>query len=374
MNRAVSILAPPIVFVLAAALAGFSGAPGGINRVDPELALHRPLHGDVENMDCRGLNAALSRLERNILPDQPAPHRQCRDAVGINLLLEECDPFSGVSAYASRWAEDSPHDMLIWLVRQDETRIEFSRILFKEWAKSDVEAALAAVPRIPNTRLRAQALLTTLEVLCQNDMKRAREELLKPVGPFLPDWSGEYLFDGNCGRFTWYLFLALPEGRERTLVQAKLLASMYSICEPQDLWNQASEFRRREWFDAGFSSPMGDADAFDGLGGLMRERAEATGAREDVEKFLDDHGKTWARRDLAAALGWSGAHLKGVERVRVRRELFEVGAGDDFDTTLRIWKDLPDGYQKKSIADAMLRAVPDARKAEARAALQPIAE
>jgi hypothetical protein len=88
-----------------------------------------------------------------------------------------------------------------------------------------------------------------------------------------------------------------------------------------------------------------------------------------LESFLSSNGEAWAKRDLAGAVDWTQAHLKGKNRVEWCEKCFQAGIVQDFDATIRTWQDLPVGYAKKRIADAMLRATPDSRKAEAEALL-----
>jgi hypothetical protein len=165
------------------------------------------------------------------------------------------------------------------------------------------------------------------------------------------------------------MLLSLPPGEERT----HLLAGLLDRLDPPDahaLWKQASKSERREWVDAGFAPFMTRAPSFKGLDDLMRERVETSGDPAAAGKFIDSHGESWAKRDLAAALDWAQAHLKGKRRVECREKFFQVGIIQDFDATLRIWQNLPEGYLKVSAAEAIQRAVPDNRKAEAEAVLK----
>jgi hypothetical protein len=61
-------------------------------------------------------------------------------------------------------------------------------------------------------------------------------------------------------------------------------------------------------------------------------------------------------------------------RVEWSGKLFQTGIVADFAGTLQLWQEHPDGSRKQDIAEAILRAVPDARKAEAEAVLKPVAE
>lgn len=102
----------------------------------------------------------------------------------------------------------------------------------------------------------------------------------------------------------------------------------------------------------------------------MRERAETTGDPAVVGKFLRCDGEAWAKRDLVAALNWAQAHLKGKNRVDWREKFFQGGIHHDFDQTLRIWQTLPEGFLKVSAAEAIGRAAPESRKADAKSLLK----
>lgn len=380
MNRAFVILSPPAVFILTAVSAWFACAPDGNKLVEGNSTRHGLRQRAATGVDSCDMAAALRRLESKILPHNPAPTRKTHDAEGMENAIFASErsapcPGGGMQAfeYSMDWAKDAPEEMFAWLVGQNGKRSHYANMLFSQWAEVDIEAALAAVFKIPDPQLRAQALLTSLEVLCKTNPDRAKEILLQNMSLFSPN-EASLFFEYDSGKTTWDLLLALPPGKERTHLQAELLERMNSDGLAQNLWKQASESQRREWLAAGFSPYMTSADTFEGLGEIMKEKAETSGNPADATKFIEGHGEAWAKRDLAGALDWAQAHLKGKSRVDLSGKLFQAGIAGDFDTTLRIWQGLPEGYLKKGIAEAILRAVPDARKAEAQAVLQPVAK
>jgi hypothetical protein len=377
MKRTCIILAPPLVFVLTAVLAWLTGLPGE-NPPEPGNAIARsPRQRAAAGVDAGGVSAVLLQLESKILSHAPASLTdEIHHAKGMEdaLFSDESSgsfPGGGMGAitYSMAWAKESPEAMFAWLVSQNDKRSFYSYILFRSWAEKDMTAALAAVFKIPNLKLRRQALMSSLEILCQSDPARARELMTQNLGLFPP--NGDWLvFNGyEKGKATSELLLSLPPGEERTHLLAGLLDRM-DPPDAQALWEQASEAERREWVDAGFAPFMTRASSFEGLDDLMRERAESSGDPAAVEKFISSHGESWAKRDLAAALDWAQTHLKGKRRGECREKFFQVGIVQDFDATLRIWQNLPEGYLKVSAAEAIQRAVPDSRKAEAEAVLK----
>jgi hypothetical protein len=90
------------------------------------------------------------------------------------------------------WAKESPEAMFAWLVSQNDKRSFYSYILFESWAGKDMTAALAVVFKIPNLKLRRQALMTSLEILCQSDPACARELWTQNLSLFPPD--GDWFF------------------------------------------------------------------------------------------------------------------------------------------------------------------------------------
>lgn len=377
MKRACIILAPPLVFMLTAVLAWFTGMPAENTPDSGNASARSPRPRAAAVVDAGGVSSVLLELESKILSHAPASLTSViHHAKGMEdaLFSDEGSrsfPGGGMSAvtYAMDWAKESPETMFAWLVSQNDKRSFYAYILFGNWAERDMTAALAAVFKIPNLKLRRQALMTSLEILCQSDPARARDLLAQNLGLFPPD-GGWLSFNGyQKGKATCDMLLSLPPGEERTHLVAGLLNHL-DPADAQAVWQQASEAQRREWVDAGFAPFINSAPSFEGLDVLMRERAESSGDPAAVAKFIDSHGEAWAKRDLAAALDWAQAHLKGKRRVECREKFFQVGIVQDFDATLRVWQNLPEGFLKVSAAEAIQRAAPDNRKAEAQAALQ----
>lgn len=371
MKRRSIILAPPLVFALTAMLAWFAGSPAEKESEEKRPAAVRSHHSQraEATADVSGLPGALLRMESRILLHNPAPPAgETHNAKGMDIRTAQlfyCGSGMELVRYAGEWAGEAPEEMFDWLVRQNQESSSETSILFSTWANNNTEAALTASLTIPNLKLRAQALMSTLQVLCQSNPARAEELLRQNLSLFPTHGYGPTLDGGEEFTATWNLLLSLPPGKKRTHLQAILLDDDQGM----SVWNNASDNQRREWLDAGFSPYSPGPDSFEGLEDLVRERAENSNNTELAGRFIQNYGNAWAERDLAASLDWAQTHLKGEQRVKSREDFFQIGIRQDFDTTLRIWQNLPDGYLKQSAAKAIRRATPDSRKAELDAAL-----
>jgi hypothetical protein len=236
-------------------------------------------------------------------------------------------------------------------------------ILFERWGKVANSTALDAALRLPDAQLRAQALFTTLKILYQTQPERAKSMLLENAELFTPAMAASLYYGYESENTSWELLLALPEGTQRTHLQAKLLSG--SGEDGANLWNQASAAQRKDWVAAGFRLFFGDVKAYSGLEELRRNRAEETGNPDDAESFISDHGAAWAETDLVAAVNWTQTHVKGERKVEAIKKLFYETVQKNYDKTLSVWQQMPESYLKKEIAKDILRALPEDRKAEA---------
>jgi hypothetical protein len=377
MKRRYMVLATLLVFVLAAVAAWLSGPPGRRGEADSASIRLGPRKRAGIAIHTNDVVATLRVMEERIVANNPAPPRKKYDAKGMDELLSAdgaayCGSGLRDIEFSTEWAEDSPEAMFDWLAKQNRKRSSFARILFESWADKDTEAALAAVGKIPNPKVRAQALISSLKVLCENDPERARDLLhqnldLLPTG----DKDRSVFFGSDSGQAVIQLLSSMPMGEQRTHLLAGLLNDMGDSSDALGYWKGLPESGRVELVSAGFAPYMTDAVAFDGLENIMRERAETAGDPEVSRAFIESHGEAWAKRDLAGALNWAQEHLKGKTRVECREKFFQIGINEDFDATLRIWKTLPEGYLKAKAAEAILRAAPEQRKSEAEAVLKP---
>lgn len=375
MNRRFVILSPPLVFTLSAVIAWLIGMPDKTDLAEGASVSRIPRQRAITTMDSSDMSAALMRMENRILSHNPAPPRKSFDAKGMDDAIYNARSSSvcggdGSLEYARSWSEEAPEEMFAWLVRQDEKQSFHAYILFEEWAKKNMQEALDAVFKIPDSKVRAQALISTLEVLCKSDLERARVLLTQHLSLFPPEEHTPIFQGYDSGKACVDMVSSLPLGEERIHLLAGLLNAMNDSTDAVEYWKGLPESTRHEFVAAGFSPFMSYAGSFDGLEIMMREWAEATGDPADVTKFIERHGEAWAKRDLSAALDWAHTHLKGENRVEWREKFFQVGIAENFSETLRIWQILPEGFLKTSAAEAIVRAAPESRKAEAEAVLK----
>lgn len=364
--------ATPLILFVASALLAYSRASSE-NQTATGENFHAQSSRKLTSVpaDSADLTTVLRNMESRILPHNPPPPTKTYSAreMDEHVSYRSFPVDSYGIQYASEWARDSPEEMFAWLVDKNEKMNFQAYLLFQEWAPVDHDAALAAAIQIPNEKLRAQALLTTLEILCTTKPERAQKILLENADLFAATNHSWVTFQSQLIEETWELFLALPEGKVRTQLQAKLLGSTADQ-KALNLWNQASDAQRQEWLDAGFTPSWGAGYSFAGLQDLMRAAAETTGNPMDAAKFIENHGTSWAERDLVAAVEWAQAHVKGKKKIESIEKLFNISAQKDFENTLRVWQQIPEGFLKKEIAEAILRATPEDRKAEAKAVLK----
>lgn len=390
MKRLGKLLAPPFAFALAAGLAWVTGSPVADTPDDtPEPVGRAPRHREFTGMGSVDRSATLAELEHEIL-HHPAPPMEIHDAETMEAVLDmdersRCFPGGGMGAieFSMDWAEEAPEQMFAWLLKQSGSNSHRglfpAYMLFGQWAENNMEAALAAALTIPDRRIRRQALFSTLQELCKTEPQRARDLLMQNLDLFPPDEETPVIESYEAPDTTCDMLLSLPPGAARTHLLADLLASMADsyddghTAQARTIWQQAPDTLRIELVAAGFRSGV-NASSFDGLEDLMREHAESSGDPAIANRFIEAIGPAWAKRDLASALDWAQAHLKGKSGMETRSKLFRWAASDDFDTALRVLGDLPDGSLKLNAAEALVRGAPDDRKPEAEAMLRSLSE
>jgi len=73
-------------------------------------------------------------------------------------------------------------------------------------------AALAAIPNIPDRRLRQQALVSSLDILCRSDRDRARVLMMQYLDLFPPGGQTPLFNQYESGETTCDLLRSLPPG------------------------------------------------------------------------------------------------------------------------------------------------------------------
>jgi len=390
MKRLGKFLAPPLAFVLAAGLAWVTGSPVADTPDDTlEPVVRAPRHRESIATGSAGRSATLAELEHEIL-HHPAPSMEFHDAATMEAVLDmdggsHCFPGGGMASveFSMDWAEKAPEEMFAWLLKQSGSNFDRdlfpAYMLFGRWAEDNMEAALEAVFKVPDRRIRRQALFSSLQEMCKTEPQRARDLLMQNLDLFPPDGPTPVIDTYESAGTTCDLLLSLPAGGERTHLLADLLTSMADSYDDRHttkaraVWQQAPDTLRLELVEAGFRSE-GKASSFDGLEDLMREHAELSGDPATANKFIEAMGPAWAKRDLASALDWAQAHLKGKSGMEHRADLFKWAASEDFDTALSILRALPDGSLKLNAAEALNKGAPDDRKPEAKAMLQSLSD
>ncbi len=383
MKPSFLLATPPLVFVTAAILAGLTcqsihsshdeGGPAGLS------PRKRAAVFADSNTTPTGIPAVLSEMERSII-HFPPPEKAAHDATGMEAALLTDERYTGFCGsgmptitYSGDWARENPQGMFEWLIHQgmvsDSRRQSLARTLFSEWAEQDMTAALAAVTRISHTETRAQALFSTLEILCQKEPAKARELLIQNLN-LLQSIKKIDLGIGP-GKARTDLLLSLPPGEFRTSLLAENLWQLSIL--PYDgngalateLWNALAEDQRRALVAAGLRESAYSSDIrLTGLETLVREHVEASNDPEKAMGFLSRYGEAWAKRDPGDALSWAMARLKGKERMDQSLKLIQHATSKNFDETLRVWQSLPEGTLRNQAAKILSEAAPADRQAE----------
>ncbi len=393
MKPAIFLTGPPLAFFAAAMLAGLvkpHDPAARSNRAIPSAPRERA--GSTENSKSvpTDIESTLSEMERRVVWFSPTKV-EIHNAEGMeSRLLKDLraspndSGYSGLEAlnYSIGWARENPAELFEWFIRQElvssKLRKSLAAWLFSEWAKQDMTAALAALARISKAESRAQALVSTLEVLSQKDPAKARELLLQNIDSLDVLKSVEFQ-EFEPGKARTDLILSLPPGKLRSLLMAEnIRCLMYEgigcggdksgyyakAALGTGLWNQLSTDERRELVDAGLRSSEFDEIQLDGLEDLIRQRAEVSNDPRQASLFMDRYCIAWAKRDAAAAVSWTMSHLKGDERREWTRNVITLAADENFDAAIRVWRTLPEGTLRKEAAKYLLLDTPADHEAE----------
>ncbi len=391
MKVALFLASPLFAFFSAMMLAGFVSQHDPTAHEDRRIpsGLHNRA-GVFENSKSAqtDIESTLAEMERRVLQITPSDG-EIHDAEGMEsrLLIAWREPAYGggeleASNYSRLWAVENPAEMFEWFLRQElvpnDLRNSLVAWLFFQWAKQDVGAALVAYTRISHAESRAQALISTLDVLCQKDPVKARDLLLQNIDSLEVLESLE-LQEFESGKARTELILALPNGRLRSMLMAENIRTlMYSgigcggdkssyyarAAIGTDLWEQLSTDERGELVDAGLRLSEFDEIQLEGLEEIIKQRAEASNDPGQASYFIDRYGVSWAERDVAAALSWTMSHLKGEERMDWSLILIDFAAEKDFDAVMRVWRTLPEGTLREQAATRLAVISPAAQEAD----------
>ena len=322
--------------------------------------------------------ALLTDLERRIV-HFPPPEVEVHDGKGMEerLISDENGPSfcgSGMASieYSMGWARENPAGMFEWFNEHwtvsGYKRQSLAATLFSEWAKQDMAAALAAIPRMTHAESRAQALVSTLEILCRKDPAKAREMLLQNLDTLEALKGVQFGFEAGNARTE--LILSLPPGRLRSLLLAENinnLAADYTdgnAALAVELWKRCPADERRDLVAAGLRLSGFDEIHLDGLEDLIRQHAEASTDPRQASLFLNRYGESWAKRDPDGALAWALAHLKGKERTDRSLDLIKHAASLNFDAAMLALRNLPEGSLRDQAVKMLVDQAPEGSETE----------
>lgn len=381
MKPVLFLATPPLAFIAAAILAGLvppNDDAHGANHLIPAGPRKLAEAMKVSQSAATDIPSQLAEMERQII-HFPSPEVAIHDGNGMEACLindEHSLPVCGAGmsaiSYALEWAQENPAAMFEWLnqhwTASGNQRQSMAATLFSEWARQDMAAALAAIPSITHAESRAQALVSTLEVLFQKDPAKAREILLQNLDSLEALKRAQFGYEAGKAR-TEFL-QALPPGRIRSLFMAENIENLITFGPEENktlatgLWNQCSIGERRAMVAAGFSPGTNNKTPLPGLMEPVRENAESTNDPEKIWRFLYEYGEFWAERDPNGALAWTMAHLKGKERTDQCLRLVKHAASKDFDAAIKAWQSLPEGSLRDRAAKILTEAAPADRTAE----------
>lgn len=384
MKPAFLLSAPLLAFVAAAMLATVTSTPNDASGERASLPHHsRNRAAELTNFKTTSQDrpAQLARMERQIVHPLPL-EKKTYDGKGMEAVLPAndfpvcCGDGMAAISYSIDWASENPQGMFQWFIRQSAvsgfTRQQLAKTLFSEWATQDMTAALAAIPSIPNAESRAQALVSTLEILSQKDPARARKlldeniELLGSLKTVMLGYKPEPA--------TADLWLSLPQSEARSKLLAKYIGDLADSSDrnvnlAKELWNQLPAEERRALVAAGLTKPYSSEVQLEGLETLARETAESAKDPWPSSRFLNEYGKPWAERDPNAAVSWAMTHLKGKARMDQSVALITHIASRNFDEAMQVWQNLPAGNIRERATKILSDAAPADRETE-KAALQ----
>ena len=381
MKRFFIIATPPLAFALAAMIA-VSGGQAEDLRSSKDHRVHKSAIFRETIAVSDDPIVGLGEFEEEFVNFRsPAKERMDAERMEIVLAMERarqgfvaCGGGFEDFSLSLRWAEENPAEMFAWLIHEGGSsgreRLSYANMLFENWAATNLPAALKALPRITDDRVRAQALLSTIGVICNSDPGRAKELLVQNLE--LLSQAPVIYGLGSARKAMCDQLLSLPPGKDRDRLLAQMLKDMtaFSSNSPDEvqgaraIWEQLAPDFRRDLVARGFANSQYADVSLDGLDVLMREKAEETDDPSAPDQFIELQGKAWVKRDLTGALDWTLAHVKGKSRIERGAGLFEYAASQDLDNALRVWQELPEGILKDRAAEALSKGAPAERKQE----------
>ena len=313
MKAALFLTTPVLAFIAALMFAGLMPAVDPAmykepsNRSSPRK---RAAVMEDSKSSATDIPVLLADLERRIV-HFPPPEVEVHDGRGLEALLigDENGPSfcgSGMASieYSMDWARENPAGMFEWFNEHwtvsGYERHSLAATLFSEWAEQDMTAALGAIPRMTHAESRAQALVSTLEILCRKDPAKARELLLQNLDTLEALKNVQFGFEAGNARTE--LILNLPAGRIRSLLLAENINNLAVYGDSNaalavELWKRLSTDERRDLVAAGLRLSGFEKIHLDGLEDLIRQHVETSNDPGKASLFLNRYGESWAKRD-----------------------------------------------------------------------------
>ncbi len=379
MKRAFFLSTPPIAFIAAAMLAGLVPLDDATRESNQAPSTNpQNLTATLTNLKSSSsdISDLLTELERRFVHFPPMEVENY-DAEGMenDILIKKAYAGAVISwaiSYEHEWARKSPQKMFEWLIQQSivfgNERQSLAQTLFSEWATQDMAAALSAISNIPHADIRAQALVSTLEVLCEKNPIKAREILLQNLTSLEALKTVKLGFDSS--KALTEFIQTLPAGRLRSLFLAEYIDNLIMFdydgngAVAIELWKQASIEERQNMVADGLCKSSSDKIQLDGLENLVKQHAETTKDPMKASLFVNYYGESWVERDPGSAISWTLTHLRAKDRTDQCLKLIKHAASHDFDKALQAWKNLPTGSLRDEATDLLLEAAPADRKTE----------
>lgn len=293
--------------------------------------------------------------------------------------------------YAGNWAKAAPEEMLAWFRARGSGKLilpngplnshnDFSNLIFRALTVKNPEGAIRSALQEERKSVRRGLVANVIGTLRLTDPGRASALAAEQAGLLAGGErnSSEFSAVGKDYPGMWDLLRALPAGGDRNRVLAQYFDAIAGN-HPQDtvaMWSRMPAEERRELVEGGFQGMglrMGGSSAsLEGLNELWRDHALASRDPEVLEQYLRAGATQWAASDPAAAITWARENLIGEARVLGTARLFREGAQSDFDATLAVWRDLPEGGLRARAAGYLAAGAPEERRAEAEALLSSL--
>ena len=237
---------------------------------------------------------------------------------------------------AARWAELDPDHMFRSIYADYmlpegapstlPSRHILSDVLFEQWTKSDLKAAIKALTDVPDFSGREQLRMTVSDRVMQVDVEEGLRVLKEwSVQNYLPDMKKVAEWAGKDPQHAAEVVLSLGEN----------YGSREALKQVGKAWGQRDPgggLRFAAGLDAGMRGALGSEIMASWAASDLRSAvAFATDEADLSLRASVSRGlvSAWAKSDPAAALAWSQEHLRGVNRAETIGGLIKTAAEKD---------------------------------------------